>query len=85
MLATLIALFGPISGAHFNPAVSIVQAMRRKRLNCAQAGRLRIVQVVGCCRARFLAHAMFDLPLIQASLHLGRARLNGYPRPLPRV
>jgi glycerol uptake facilitator-like aquaporin len=69
VLATLIALFGPISGAHFNPAVSIVQAMRGK-LTVRQTVAYVIVQVAGCCLGALLAHTMFGLPLIQASLHL---------------
>jgi glycerol uptake facilitator-like aquaporin len=69
VLATLIALFGPISGAHFNPAVSIVQAIRGE-LTIRQTIAYVIVQVAGCCLGALLAHAMFELPLIQASLHL---------------
>src|SRR6266404_2659307 len=69
VLATLIALFGPISGAHFNPAVSIVEALRGK-LTLQQAVAYVIVQIAGCCLGALLAHAMFAMPLIQASLHL---------------
>ncbi len=68
-LATLIALFGPISGAHFNPAVSIVEAIRGK-LSVQQTAAYVIVQVGGCCLGALLAHAMFEMPLIQPSLHL---------------
>jgi glycerol uptake facilitator-like aquaporin len=69
VLATLIALFGPISGAHFNPAVSIVEAIRGK-LTPQQTVAYVIMQVAGCCFGALLAHAMFEMPLIQASLHL---------------
>jgi glycerol uptake facilitator-like aquaporin len=69
VLATLIALFGPISGAHFNPAVSLVQALRGK-LTLQQTVAYVAVQIVGCCLGALLAHAMFELPLIQSSLHL---------------
>jgi glycerol uptake facilitator-like aquaporin len=69
VLATLIALFGPISGAHFNPAVSIIEALRGK-LSLRHATAYVIVQIAGCCLGALLAHAMFELPLIQASLHL---------------
>src|ERR1700736_1277802 len=68
VLATLIALLGPVSGAHFNPAVSLVQALRGAlpwREACAYA----LVQIIGCCAGAILAHAMFELPLIQSSLH----------------
>jgi glycerol uptake facilitator-like aquaporin len=69
VLATLIALLGPISGAHFNPAVSVVEALRRK-LTLQQTVAYVTVQIVGCCMGALLAHAMFELPLIQSSLHL---------------
>jgi glycerol uptake facilitator-like aquaporin len=69
VLATLIALLGPISGAHFNPAVSIVEALRG-RLSISKAACYIVVQIAGCCLGALLAHAMFELPLIQASLHL---------------
>jgi glycerol uptake facilitator-like aquaporin len=68
VLATLIALFGPISGAHFNPAVSFVQALRGA-LTWREASAYAVIQVASCCAGAILAHAMFDLPLIQASLH----------------
>jgi glycerol uptake facilitator-like aquaporin len=67
-LATLIALLGPVSGAHFNPAVSLVQAVRGA-LPWREAGAFSVVQVLGCCAGAILAHAMFSLPLIQSSLH----------------
>jgi glycerol uptake facilitator-like aquaporin len=68
VLATLIALLGPVSGAHFNPAVSIVEVIRGK-LAVHHAIAYIIVQVCGCCLGALLAHAMFDLPLLQSSLH----------------
>jgi len=68
MLATLIALLGPISGAHFNPAVSMVELLRGK-LTLRQSIAYVIVQIAGCCLGALLAHAMFEMPLIQASLH----------------
>jgi glycerol uptake facilitator-like aquaporin len=67
-LAMLIALLGPISGAHFNPAVSMVQALRGK-LTALEALYYTLVQVIGCCLGAILAHAMFALPLIQVSVH----------------
>ncbi len=69
VLATLIGLLGPISGAHFNPAVSLVQAIRNE-MSWRETGFYIVVQVVGCCLGAILAHAMFDLPLIQSSLHV---------------
>jgi len=69
MVATLIALLGPISGAHFNPAVSLVRAVQR-RLSWGEAGAYVVIQVTGCCLGTILAHAMFELPLVQSSLHI---------------
>jgi len=67
VLATLIALLGPVSGAHFNPAVSLVQAVR-KALSWQDAGAYAVVQVLGCCTGAILAHAMFGLPWLQSSV-----------------
>jgi glycerol uptake facilitator-like aquaporin len=69
VLATLIGLLGPISGAHFNPAVSVVQAIRR-HLTWREAGLYAVFQITGCCLGAVLAHAMFELPLVQSSLHV---------------
>ena len=68
VLATLIALLGPVSGAHFNPAVSLVQALRGA-LAWREAAGYVLIQSLGCCAGAALAHAMFSLPLIQSSLH----------------
>ena len=68
VLATLIALLGPVSGAHFNPAVSLVQALRGA-LPWREAAAYVVIQVLGCCAGAVLAHAMFSLPLLQSSLH----------------
>jgi glycerol uptake facilitator-like aquaporin len=67
-LATLIALLGPVSGAHFNPAVSLVQTLRGA-LPWRDAGAYALIQILGCCAGAILAHAMFSLPLIQSSIH----------------
>jgi glycerol uptake facilitator-like aquaporin len=69
VLATLIALLGPVSGAHLNPAVSIIEALRG-RLPVSKAIGYIVVQIAGCCLGALLAHAMFEMPLIQASAHL---------------
>jgi glycerol uptake facilitator-like aquaporin len=68
-LATLIALLGPVSGAHFNPAVSLVEALRGA-LPWRELAGYALIQVVGCCLGAVLAHAMFGLPLVQASAHV---------------
>jgi glycerol uptake facilitator-like aquaporin len=69
VLAVLIQLLGPISGAHFNPAVSFVQATRRA-MTWREAAAYTAAQVIGCCLGALLAHAMFELPLLQTSLHV---------------
>jgi glycerol uptake facilitator-like aquaporin len=69
VLAVLIALLGPISGAHFNPVVSLVMALRRA-LSWREAGAYAVIQTLGCCAGAILAHAMFALPLLQPSSHV---------------
>ena len=69
VLAALIALLGPISGAHFNPAVSLV-AMLRQRLSWREGSLYLLVQIAGCCAGAVLAHAMFDLSLLQSATHV---------------
>jgi glycerol uptake facilitator-like aquaporin len=66
-LAVLIALFGPISGAHFNPVVTLAAAARRE-LDAVQVVAYITVQVAGCCLGAVLANAMFELPLAESSL-----------------
>jgi len=69
VLAALIALLGPLSGAHFNPAVSLVQALRGK-LSWRDLFAYALVQIAGCCAGALLAHVMFELPVMQSSLHI---------------
>ena len=69
VLATLIALLGPVSGAHFNPAVSLVQGIRGL-LPWREVGAYGVVQVLGCCAGAILAHLMFKLPWLQSSGHM---------------
>lgn len=69
MLAVLIALLAPVSGAHFNPVVSLVMLIRGS-LSLRQASSYVIVQTIGCCAGAILADAMFELPLIHVSTHL---------------
>ena len=68
-LFVLIKLLGPVSGAHFNPAVSLVLALRRA-LGVGDAARYVVVQIVGCCLGAWLAHAMFALPILETSQHV---------------
>lgn len=64
VLYVLIHALGPISGAHFNPAVTLVMALRRE-MTAASALTYPVVQVAGCVAGAVLAHAMFALPLVQ--------------------
>ena len=69
ILVVLITLFGPISGAHFNPVVSLVFALRKELLP-REAILYVAAQVAGGLAGTVLAHAMFDLPLLAASLKM---------------
>lgn len=69
MLAVLIKLLGPLSGAHFNPVVSFILALRHS-MTWRAAGLYAVAQVIGCCLGAILAHAMFELPLLQSSHHV---------------
>jgi len=65
-LYILIELFGPVSGAHFNPAVSLVMATRGN-LGWAVLLPYVAVQLLGAAVGAWLAHAMFELPILQLS------------------
>lgn len=65
-LYVLIEVFGPVSGAHFNPAVSAVMALRGE-LPAAVLAPYVAAQLAGAVLGAWLAHAMFDLPLWQLS------------------
>ncbi len=65
-LAVLIWSLGPISGAHFNPAVTLVAAARRE-MTWHEAGLYLGAQVVGGLLGSVLAHLMFSLPVATAS------------------
>lgn len=67
MLFVLIAALGPISGAHFNPAVTLSLALRRE-IQLRHALLYLPAQVAGAILGVVLAHAMFDLPLLQLSM-----------------
>jgi glycerol uptake facilitator-like aquaporin len=69
VLAALIALFGSVSGAHFNPAVSLIEALRGK-LPWRDSIAYVLVQVIGCCIGALLAHLMFGASLFQFSVHI---------------
>ena len=68
ILYVLITTLGPVSGAHFNPVVSAVFALRRE-IGWGTALAFAVAQVAGGVGGTLLAHAMFELPLIQFSEH----------------
>jgi glycerol uptake facilitator-like aquaporin len=67
-LVALILTFGPISGAHFNPAVTLALASRGE-LRAGAAAIYVAAQFVGAIAGVWLAHVMFGLPILQASTH----------------
>ena len=69
ILVVLISILGPISGAHFNPAVSLVFALKGE-LTPREALGYVVAQVAGGIAGTVVAHAMFALPLIDASLKM---------------
>lgn len=66
ILYVLITALAPISGAHFNPAVTLVFMLRRE-MSAGAAVLYLLAQIAGCIAGAVLAHALFDLPLIQIS------------------
>jgi glycerol uptake facilitator-like aquaporin len=69
MLTVLILIFGPVSGAHFNPAVTLAFALRGK-FHWQIAVTYLIVQILGAVVGVWMAHAMFELPIWQFSTHV---------------
>lgn len=67
MLFVLITMLGPISGAHFNPAVTLVFALRRE-LRWFDAGAYVAAQLAFGVLGAWVAHLMFDLPTLQLSV-----------------
>lgn len=68
-LVVLISMFGPISGAHFNPAVTLVMALRRA-IGWRTAGLYLFVQIASAILGVWLAHAMFGETILEVSTKL---------------
>lgn len=66
ILYVLITMLGPVSGAQFNPAVTLVMRLRGDG-NVAEAAAVIAVQIGAGVLGVWLAHAMFDLPILQVS------------------
>ncbi|AIF48813.1 aquaporin [Dyella japonica] len=68
-LYVLIVIFGPVSGAHFNPAVSMILYLRGD-MSRRDAILYVLVQTIAAIVGVLLAHAMFGLPLLQPGTHV---------------
>ena len=68
MLVVLITMFGPISGAHFNPAVTLCFFMRRE-IGAPDALAYVAAQLVGATIGTWCAHLMFDMPILMLGRH----------------
>lgn len=64
LLTVLILIFAPISGAQFNPAVTLALYSRRE-IVASRALAFVVVQILGAVSGTFLAHAMFALPILE--------------------
>ncbi|WP_308911660.1 MIP/aquaporin family protein [Pseudokordiimonas caeni] len=73
ILVVLILMFGQVSGAHFNPAVTLVMRARGDINRAEMAGYL-LVQVMAAVAGVIIAHAMFDMPILQESQHIRTGR-----------
>jgi glycerol uptake facilitator-like aquaporin len=77
VLLALILALGPISGAHFNPAVTIADAMENHPAGRVVAAYLG-AQFAGGIAGTVVAHLMFDLPLYSLSTHVRHGRAQGF-------
>lgn len=67
-LFVLITVFAPVSGAHLNPAVTLIALLQRS-IQTNEAIAFIAAQFVGACLGVVAAHAMFGLPILQTSAH----------------
>jgi glycerol uptake facilitator-like aquaporin len=67
ILVVLILAFGPISGAHFNPAVSLAMGLRREH-PWREFIPYVVAQIIGGCLGTLVAHGMFELPLLEFAI-----------------
>lgn len=68
ILFVIIHALAPISGAHFNPAVSLIMALKRE-IGAGDCVFYIAAQIAGCCAGAMFAHFMFDMALVQISAH----------------
>ena len=69
ILYVLITIFGPVSGAHFNPAVTLAFLLRRE-ISFPRAAQFMFVQTFGAVCGAMLAHVMFEVPVLQISQNI---------------
>ncbi len=69
ILVVLVLIFGPVSGAHFNPAVTLAFRMRRD-ISGADTALYIMAQIAGALTGMLMAHFMFETPLLQISSHM---------------
>ena len=69
ILYVLITIFGPVSGAHFNPAVTLAFLLRRE-ISFPKAAQFMFVQTFGAVCGAMLAHVMFEMPVLQLSQNI---------------
>ena len=69
ILYVLITVFGPVSGAHFNPAVTLAFLLRRD-ISFPRAAQFMFVQTFGAVCGAMLAHVMFEMPVLQLSQNI---------------
>ena len=77
ILVVLILIFGPVSGAHFNPAVTLAAALRGG-FAWSEVAAYIAAQVAGAIVGVLAAHAMFDLPILQVSTHARAGLAQGF-------
>ena len=76
-LTVLITLFAPVSGAHFNPAVTLVFALKRA-IGAGEALGYALAQLCGAAAGVFAAHAMFAAPILEVSHRLREGPAQGF-------
>ena len=89
ILVVLITIFGPVSGAHFNPAVSLVFTLSRE-MTLRECALYVAAQVIGGVAGTLAAHLMFVLPLklnpsMSATVHANRKRVLMKERIIARI
>ncbi len=66
ILVVLITILGPLSGAHFNPAVTLVFSLKRE-FAASEAVAYAVAQISGAVAGAMVAHLMFSLPMVELS------------------